>query len=255
MSKDAQPPPDPAVWQAQNLRVILFPEDPRAALHRDWWKDLTGNEPDSSIRKKVEREDAGIHSGMMLVASVDPLRLQWTVARAMEDALIEGAPVLGPYPEKRDEFVALMTRWLPSCPPVKRIGFVASLLQEVPQRDDGYRLLNQYLPYVEVHTDSSDFMYRVNRRRASKSPVPSLSINGLATWSSVKILTSMTAFQGELPGKEVEKAERHYCALELDVNTVPDFQGILPPEHLAVVLQELAGVASDIAARGDQRVD
>jgi hypothetical protein len=45
---------------------------------------------------------------------------------------------------------------------------------------------------------------------------------------------------------------RHYaCRLELDINTVPEFQGQFERERLAPIFQELVDFAVEISNHGD----
>jgi hypothetical protein len=41
------------------------------------------------------------------------------------------------------------------------------------------------------------------------------------------------------------------CRLELDINTVPDFQGELPRESFGQLLGELTELGQEIAQKGD----
>jgi hypothetical protein len=255
MSRNAGSPPDASVWQAQNLRLIVFPVDAQLPLQRDWWRELTGNEPDTALRKRMEREEGGLYEGVQLIVSLDPLRIQWTAAAPIDPQnLPEQTPLLGAFLEKREWFRNLMDRWLTMCPPVKRVAFLGTLFQRVSSHDEGYARLDQYLPHVEVHPDSSDFMYRVNRRRPSRLGIPDLAINRLCTWSVAKITTDLAALIPPGVRRAVERSEEYYCALELDVNTIHEYPGSqLPQDRLVAILHELIDLATEVATRGDVR--
>ncbi len=54
------------------------------------------------------------------------------------------------------------------------------------------------------------------------------------------------------PGKRFEWPERCYSALELDINTAPEWPQVLPPASLPRLFGELATLGFDIAERGDR---
>jgi len=141
---------------------------------------------------------------------------------------------------------------LPTLPPVNRIAFLTTLMQEVDTREDAYRRLDQFLRHTEVHPEATDFIYRINRRRAPRVALEELDINCLVTWSAGKVVTSLFAQAGG-PRREVERKERHFAMLELDVNTSQDFKTVIPPVNLEGLLRNLAEIATDVATRGDVR--
>src|SRR5262245_48758605 len=80
MSRNAGPPPDASKWQAQYLRLIAFPITSQLSDQRAWWRELTGSDPDVSVRKKTGVEQSGQYGGAQLVVNIDPIRIQWTTA-------------------------------------------------------------------------------------------------------------------------------------------------------------------------------
>jgi hypothetical protein len=252
MSQQAYNPLPVETWQAQNLRVIVFTAENQVPSGRQWWRDLTGIEPDSTVKRKTEREEAGLYEGVQLAVSIDPLRIQWVAAASLDPAAIgEGAPLLGGFPEKRDWFLQHMRHWLETCPPVKRVAFLATLLQRVASHEEGYTRLNQYLRHVEVFPDSSDFLYRVNRRRPYRITNGELKNNILSTWSVVRLTTEVAPIGTS--ERRAAAEEVSYLAVELDVNTSHEYPNPLPTGELPGILSELGGLATEVATRGDVR--
>src|SRR4051794_14215578 len=91
--------PDIAAWQVQQLRLTAFPVDPEAARLRDWWKELIGEEPETSTRKKLVRIDEGPLEGKSLALTVDPQRIDLSFL-TMFDPLNPptGVPAMGAFP-------------------------------------------------------------------------------------------------------------------------------------------------------------
>jgi hypothetical protein len=259
MSRDALPPPEPNVWQAQYLRCISFPVQPQHAVAQNWWHELTGTDRESRVEKKREIEEEGTVEGVALSLSIDLLRVQWTVApRISAENAPDGFPVLGPFLQWRDWFRNLLQRWFALSPPVRRLAFAGVVLQPVATRDEGYGLLDRYLRWLDVDPQSSDLLYRINRRVPSRTGVPDLGINRLMTWSvgrfEVLLRTQLLGEAGQPEAGQVERTERHACVLELDINTVPEPRDrILPQDALPAIFDELLELGTEIAARGDQR--
>jgi len=258
MSANAPQPPDPTAWQAQYLRLITFPTEPWVAREQNWWQDLAGAEPESSTRKRHEREVVGIYQGFSLSLSIDLLRIQWSMAPRIDPSVAQDQPpTLGQFIERQNWFTGLMNEWLVQCPPVKRIAFAGTLLQPVQDHAEGYRRLDQYLRCVDVDPNSSDLMYRVNRRSPSVTGIPDLSMNRLSTWSVARITMAIgVQLLGDLgyqTGQQMVRDDTFACALDLDINTAPEFPRELPHDDLPRIFTELADLGVEIATRGDYR--
>lgn len=259
MSRDAQSPPDPDVWQAQYLRLISFPVEPQNSVQQNWWHDLAEADRESRVDKKLQVEEEGVFEGLSLLLSIDLLRLQWTVApRLLADNLPQGPPTLGPFLQWKDWFRNHMHRWLTMSPPIRRLAFAAVLVQPVENREAGYAMLDRYLRSVDIDPQSTDFLYRINRRVRSRTDVPELHVNRLTTWSvgrfAVVVRGQLTGLADQEAGQQIARSETHACVLEFDINTVPEPAGrVLPREALPRVFDELVELGVDIATRGDIR--
>jgi hypothetical protein len=184
---------------------------------------------------------------------VNAERIQWSATPVVNaERRLEALPLLGSYLEKSNWLRNLMGRWLPNCPPIKRVAFIAPLLQPVTDPSEGMRLLDRYLRYLEVHPESGDLLYRINRRKPSTA-VPGVDINRVCTWAL------STAFLFEVEVSPLSASQREaspqglYCALGLDVNTMPENQATLAQDRLPELLSELVNTATEVATRGDIR--
>ncbi len=261
MSVNADPPPGPEAWQAQNLRLIAFPRSPQFATQQNWWMHLTGAEPENVLdrRQRHEREESGTFQGASLSLAIDLLRIQWTVAPRVDAENInleDQPPVLGPFSERQGWFRGLMEQWLPHCPPINRLAFTASLLHPVDDHPSGYQLLDRYLRWVEIDPQSSEFLYRINRRMPTATGIQGLVINRLSTWAVGKFTVLAQAIMGvDQPqaDQQLLRGERFACVVELDVNTIPDFAGPLPQQDLPRIFAELVDAGVQLATHGDAR--
>jgi hypothetical protein len=247
--------PDVAAWHAQYLRIIAFPVESPLSIQQTWWRDVAGYESETVTRKTQKREESGTYEGCGLILEVDPFRVKWTVSPHVDpENLPDQLPTLGPLTARRDWLIALMRRWLQTAPSIKRLAFAGSLLQFVDCREDGYLLLDRYLRHTTVDPSTSDFMYRVNRRKQSQTGITGLEINRLCTWACATFSVGIRAHSG-LTGETADiriQEDRNACMLEFDVNTVPESSGPeLPGERLADVLVELIDYCTEVAAVGD----
>jgi hypothetical protein len=247
--------PDRQEWRIHHITMIAFPIDAQLGLDQNWWKDLTGSQPESSTKKPQKREDSGPFEDVTLSLDIDPFRVSWTISPLVDlHNLPVNFPTLGGVFSRRDWLVSLMSRWLDVSPPIKRLAFAGSLLQFVPTKEQSYRRLNSYLHGVDVDPDTSDFMYRLNRQRESRTGVPGLRVNRLCTWTAAKLKFGLQAVsKGTREIRDVPLCEEQYaCAIELDINTAPDFpMSELPRDSLRDIFSELVDIGLQAAERGD----
>jgi hypothetical protein len=241
-------------WQAEHLRMTAFPSPAASLGNQSWWADLVGDSPETVISRPRMGgvQAAGPFEGKTLVLSVEAARIDWRFS-AIADPVGGGEqyPLLGPFSEALAPFNRIMLRWLEMSPPIQRIAFGAVLFLPVESRQAGYRQLTAYLPGVRLDPDgSSDFLYQINRPRDSRCGIPGLRLNRLSKWS-----VAYWAKVGLSVGPGVlgysEGPPEHSCRLELDINTVPDFQGELPQGQLPQLYQELVDLGSKIVEQGD----
>jgi hypothetical protein len=256
MTTNGNLPPIDA-WQAEAMRVTVFPSDVVPTDRTSWWDDVVGLPPETVIaRPKVGQYQArGDFEGRLLALQIQPGRVEWVLgplAKPMEDE--ESAlPSLGPFPEVLQSLSKIVIPWLHLAPALQRFAFGAILMQPVDSIRSGYTLIQKYLASsVRLDADASaDFFYQINRPRPSKTGIPSLRLNRLTKWS-VQVIRRMTMTIGSEGGAATRTlGEDAACRLELDMNTVPDFSGVLPAEHLESLLLELTDLGREIAQKGD----
>ena len=107
--------------------------------------------------------------------------------------------------------------------------------------------MSAYLPFDLDEHGSSEFVYRINRPRDSKTLLTPTPINRLSHWSLLWIkITSI------VPGQLVFSPQEHrFCNVELDINTSQLVTEELPKEKLPDLLTELVELATEIVSEGD----
>ena len=255
--------PDVNEWGAQHFQLIAFSIEGQqpvpAPLRR--WEEMTGTEPATTQAKPFYRVESGEYQGATLTVASDPLKIAWIATPLpVASELTTSPPTFRPFSRYKDWFVGVMSAWLPHCPPVYRLAFHAKLIRPVEGGPAGAsRLLNLYLsPKVQVDSDSSDFLYRVNRKCVSATPdLTDRRINRIATWSAMTFTMQMQilgveAMTGAITMNAPTQPTEHVaCSLELDINTILEQKNKLPPERLPQLFQELATLGTEIAENGD----
>jgi hypothetical protein len=243
--------PATSAWQLEFARLIAFPVSPPAFIDQQWWQDLAsryGEQPEdfASTRKKHFRDDRGSFQGVLLALTVELDRVVW---EARSPGVVDASgnfPTIGPFREKVDWFVELLSPWLTtSCPPLIRLAFSAKLLQPASSVKEAYRILAAHLPTVNLDSNPNDFLLQINRRKEKSDVVDGLPINRVCTWSKMNVAIMIE------PGRPFKWPDRCYSALELDINTAPERAEALPRDSLARLFRELASLGVDIAERGD----
>jgi hypothetical protein len=246
-----------AAWETQTLRLTAFPSPSAQIIRPTWWRDLMGNEPESSISqpRKGGLQEEGTYENGKLVLVFEPTRIDWLYT-PMDDEKqqAKGFLTISPLHDALSTFIPLMNRWfeLETCPSVQRLALGTVVLQPVQDLRTGYQQLMQYLNSVQLDVDnSSDFLFQINRRRDS-TVVPGLRINRLSRWSVASMQRQIISMPiASVPTRHEVSPLYFACRLELDINTVPEFQDEFDRGRLPSILRELADLGLEIANRGD----
>lgn len=244
-----------SAWQAETLRLTAFPAPSANISTPTWWTELLGGPAETKVLRpsKGGELEEGPFEGGRLRLMTQLSRIDWAlfpIPAKAEGA--EGFLTVGAFLKILDPFLRLMLRWfeLQTCPSVQRLAFGAVLILPVENTVAGHRLLSAYLPIKLDPEDASDFGYQINRRRDSKSGIPGLRINRLSKWSVLSIQTIELSL-GQSAARYYPGGEQFACRLELDINTIQEFQGEFSREQLPGVFQELVDLGCEIASLGD----
>ena len=234
-------------WVAASLRFTLFPA-PGPVNPLNWWEITVGNAPDeSSVRQSgAERQWSGVVNGLKMILTATPLRIDWVcIAPEMAGEVL---PMIGSFPACLTTFGEVLFRWFANgAPAAKRLALGSTLLHAELNGDDANERLEAFLPVDLPAGPVQDLMFQINRRRAS-TVIPELTVNALSKWSRVRPQSVMISLVGGLPDSAVSNIdETYYSALELDVNTAAEFNGIIGAGQLAPQLNQLTAIALDVA--------
>ena len=240
-------------WQVENLRLtVLLKGDQTEPPVEEWWRHVAGKDPEEENRRPQEglviltgRFESGILSLEYQPLRID-IRLQCHPEQSPQSG---GFSVLGSFESMSDAFVGSAGKILEldSLPPTYRVAYGVVILYPVSDRAAGYRQLQAYLPTVEIDAEnSSDFLYRVNRRRQLGPELEDLTVNRLSNWS-VAVRRSVMACEASVKTVDIGTA----CRLELDINTSTERRTPLPQEHITEIVGRLVEMSKEIARNGD----
>jgi len=244
-------------WQVEQLRLTAFPSPSVKLPDVGWWENVVGRPPEArtSRPKTGELKEEGTFETGVLVLSIQPLRIDWRLAKAQQEELIDGdLPVIGEFPNLLESLIATMQRWLEKdCPEITRLAFGVVLLLPVENRQAGYERLSAYLHDIRLDpVGSSDFLYQINRSRSSGTGIQGLQVNRLSKWSVFSLVRSLMLLSNRaIQATQLSIPENYACRLELDINTAADFSEILARDKLLPIFREFVELAKEIVEKGD----
>ena len=235
-------------WQVENLRITVFPVNtPNFPVDRSWELSI-GERPDNLQVKSSGQETREVEYGngrIFLIKQLD--RVEWRyVSKPTDDSL--GLPIVGDFAEELELLVDFSNNWLNSIirVPLNRLAFGAVLLCPVTTVQRGYDLLKEFLPQFDL-VDVRDFIYRVNRRRASSVEI-GLPINRLSSWN----VTTVKLVDVAVEQQASSVLNSHVATrLELDINTAQERIEPLPSVQINDIFQELVAWGREISEQGD----
>jgi hypothetical protein len=242
-------------WNTETMRLTLFPKGAVEAAGLSWWESAVGEPPEAhNLRPREGRlEESGrIFDGKCnLTLQCEPSRIDWLLTPVItSDRELTEFPSFAKFPEALDLYRALLVPWLVRAPPGKRIAFGCVLSHPSEQREAGYRWITGLLPAVTLDPEgSSDFNYSINRPRPATSVSDGLTINRISKWSVAKlhsIQLRLAHGQATLAAPDL-----FACRLELDINTVPEFDGEFSAHNFELIVHELINLGIEIASQGD----
>jgi len=242
------------VWLVETLRVTAFGET-SVELGQSWWLSVISDDPDSeTIKSKLGQYHASCEMlGGVLSLEVHPSRVDWLLRanRASEVESLE-FPTIDAFDKVTPQFVRICNSWLSKEPSIDRLAYGAVLFMPTAEREQGYSLLDKYLPSVDVDgKGSADFFYQINRPRPSELDVAELEINRLSKWSVLRLKAGNIRFDSDKPVASAALHEAFAVRLELDVNTSANYANLLPVNSLNSIFGELISLGSEISELGD----
>ena len=240
-------------WDVVSLRMTAFPAPGSETMGKDWWESVVGEPPEhrNEQPRTGELVEYAKRGKGRLDLQINPASFTW-IHHITELQPQEEFEALGEFLGSCNEFNELMNKWfnLESVPNLARLAFGAVLIQPTQSKEDGLERLSNYIRSVSVDPSNTfDFLYQVNRRRDSKLAKEGLVINRLMKWSVSRLRVLMTHSDGR--ANFIQTSSESLVHLEIDINSVPEFEGEIEREEIPKLFEELVELGSEIALKGD----
>lgn len=207
-------------WQVEGMRFSLFA--PTLSLSHDgWWGLFTGGVPDT-ITSKVSTGEyfyQGEFGSNSLELRVLPERIDWIFRPNANVSPF--LPTLGEFSAVHHIFMEGLVRWLSNYESkYTRLAFAVTLLNPVGDRHEGYRELNEFLPFMPLTKGDWQDLYLQFNKPISLDVIErvSVGINRLINYSVAHM--QMMSMQGN-----VVQNSSFYTRVDLDINTLAELDG------------------------------
>ena len=240
-------------WDVGTLRATAF--SPSQISAQNWWQELWGEQPEVRQQRPQDlvQQESGVSTLGPSVLTIGPGRIDWIVKAGEDDEPASAFPVLGPMDELFSGFQKAILQWLDSdtSPELTRLAFSAELFKSVESREVGYRLLDAYLPCLEIDVEnSSDLIYQINRRRPSKSGPAGIEMNRVSRWMIATKTSGALGIEGHKVSFNTSPAA-FACNLLIETNTIPQGDATFDRASTQEICEELVALGREIATDGD----
>lgn len=235
-------------WQAQILRMTIFPLKQDIAESKSWFQESLGVEPEESISNRSGLLQKIKFSFGTVSCNSEVDRVHWQLEPDPDKLILDEPSLIGGYEDTRKDFVEMAYKLLKNsaCPEFYRLGFGCTLLLRVQDKILGYEELSKYLSDLRIDPQgSSDILYQINKFRTSKI-ISDLTINRLMKWSVIEIKRMSL----QVP-RQSDKSLGQYIQLELDINSANTYPKEISKDKSIDLFNELVDYASEIAVVGD----
>lgn len=243
------------LWNFHNLRMTAFP----APMHSyeanvdEWWKEIVGDFPETITKNPklgTSHAEGPVKYGLLVIEN-NPNRIDLVMKEA--DSPPTATQSTSSFVEALNYFDGLVEKWLDmsGAPVLGRLAFGARLVFPVDGREEGYKLLQNFLHAVQVDpVNSSEFLYRINRPRASKIS-PDISVNRLNTWAVERNSVIVFPFMPDQSSVLQQQISSFRCSLEFDINNKPENSLTEANTSSLEIFREFIELGKEIAIKGD----
>lgn len=250
MPKSSKP-----AWITESLRGTVFGEISFEDA-KGWWSEYMDSDPDSeTVKAKAGQYSAHCDfMGGVLSLEIQPGRADWYLRSKRPEEMEElDYPNFGPIDAPLQKLADIFKTWVEDRSGLVRMAFGGVLLLPTDGRQDAYETVQQMLPAVDIDIENSaDFFYQINRPRPSTSGIDGLVLNRLCKWSVLRLFGGSYRLDSDKSLISTSLQEKFAVRLELDINTSPDFQDMLPVDRQSSVFDELIALGLEISESGDQ---
>ena len=236
-------------WRIANLRFTAFASEmPFPATRGELFQDFFGFTHDEETDRKREfmSEFSSVKGGVLYQTTISGPKIDFTVSPALSPIEVpDGMPSLPQEGNFEAIFSDAAKRLIKKMPRFARLAAGAHFILPSAGKEEGYRAMQIFLPTIKIDpVGSSDFQYRINRRRNLSLQEKSVSINRLVTWGCLGFKLQMMGNTSTHVGDAVSAMT--------DVNTDPSFDiSSFTSEVQLTIIETLFNYSRELAEKGD----
>lgn len=234
-----------ANWRFESLRLSTFHTQSFDLKGQSPWEFVRSDSPESTTINNEGRQEFKEIEGQLLLCKTLANRVDWFYNSQIPMGRENGG--LGDARTALDTFARLTFDWLERSPSeVNRVALGGVAYIPVSGKREGYEVLSQLLPTVQIDVENSrDFQYRINRPREIDLESERITLNRISTWS-VRRIEIANLLQ---PASAPSKVERASC--ELDINSPSERIGVFTGVQARSLAQQFVEIGVEMLERGD----
>ncbi len=239
-------------WGVKLFRLTLFPKLNFDLKVDEIWEKLLDSKPDSRnfSPNSGEFRLVGDYEKGILELIKTPVRIDF-VYRTKQDILFEEDGSLeftnlGSLENLKEGWLNVTQKFIEKCSDIKasRLAFGAILVNQVPNREVGYKDINSYLKLDIEPGETENFMFQINKPIEAKTN-QGIKINRLTKWAVLRVSPQTSDNVTKSATKDIFLSN-----LELDINTKPESSSELTKVSLTDLFRELVSIGQSISKKG-----
>lgn len=231
--------PEIGAWRVEALRFTFFFIEPQSGRGGDWWKSVTGIDPESVVSKPQagEHVETGSYLDGQLELKIAFNRIDWTLSYPFA-SLPDATPGMN-IEHVTGKLFPDIVRWLSShASPILRVALGVVALFPVNTVSEGNSLLSSYFPFFQFNPDTAtDVFLQINHPQNTN--LLSGKDYNFVTRTGVVTGQFMQLAIGGLP----QMTTNHLFRNEFDVSTPADRIEQLPSQDVVSLLDQFIGKA------------
>jgi len=239
--------PEIAGWLMESLRVTFIAGGPVVGVNKNWWRILTGAEPETVTTRSAvaEHSESGPYGEGRLEMKVTFNRVDWMYTPVPVPG--PTVPAIGAADEMLHALEGPIAQWLAAAEtPFVRLAYGPTMLRKVDNIVEANKVAQAYLPFLQFDAAvARDVFNQIN------FPIQSAAVDGLTLNRVSKVMSAVAQVININVGQPVPKIETTtYSRVELDFSSQTDRSEPLSVENQTALLSEMIGQGRAFLEKG-----
>lgn len=231
-------------WLINSIRITIFRSQVESINH-ELFESVIGMDSDKTEndKKNLIMTDELVRDDYIIKLKQSADRIHWF----MDPIELKKSDIdnLGMFKNAFERMYNELSLWLESLDDINRVGLGMIALFEVRDLENGFEKLDELLESVNVDpSNTSDFMYQVNRKEKINHD-----INRLGKW---RLFTIRNIKISDLEDSKLNNgSQKQYIFADLDINTPPQDK-VFPSSEIKDLFEELKTAAEYTLENADK---